>query len=42
MAHETHRSRILYNPWTTARMLERFENLEGYPFEPHYIEVDGG
>ena len=20
---------------------ERFENLQGYPFEPHYVEVDG-
>jgi len=20
---------------------ERFENLDGYPFEPHYVEVDG-
>ena len=21
---------------------ERFENLPGYPFEPHYVEIDGG
>ncbi|MEI7910051.1 MAG: sugar phosphate isomerase/epimerase [Verrucomicrobiota bacterium] len=27
VVHETHRRRILYNPWTTARMLERFPNL---------------
>jgi haloalkane dehalogenase len=20
---------------------ERFENLPGYPYEPHYVEVDG-
>jgi hypothetical protein len=28
VVHETHRSRILYNPWTTARMLERFPDLK--------------
>lgn len=28
VVHETHRARILYNPWTTARMLERFPALK--------------
>lgn len=28
VVHETHRSRILYNPWSTARMLDRFPNLK--------------
>ena len=27
VAHETHRGRILYNPWTTADLLNRFEDL---------------
>lgn len=27
-AHETHRGRILYNPWTTKRMLEQFAELK--------------
>lgn len=27
-AHETHRGRILYNPWTTRRMLEQFPDLK--------------
>ena len=28
VAHETHRGRILFNPWITSRLLERFENLK--------------
>lgn len=28
VVHETHRSRILYNPWITARMLDRFPGLK--------------
>ncbi len=28
VAHETHRGRILYNPWTTLRMVERFDALK--------------
>ena len=28
IAHETHRGRILFNPWITSRLLERFENLK--------------
>ncbi|MBN8460616.1 MAG: sugar phosphate isomerase/epimerase [Verrucomicrobia bacterium] len=28
VVHETHRGRILYNPWVTARMLERFPELK--------------
>lgn len=27
VAHETHRGRILYNPWTTSRMLSEFDQL---------------
>ena len=27
LAHETHRGRILYNPWITHRLLERFPEL---------------
>jgi hypothetical protein len=28
VAHETHRGRILYNPWITHRLLNRFDNLK--------------
>jgi len=28
IAHETHRGRILFNPWITSRLLERFETLK--------------
>jgi sugar phosphate isomerase/epimerase len=28
VGHETHRGRILYNPWVTARMLDRFPDLK--------------
>jgi len=28
IAHETHRGRILFNPWITSRLLERFEHLK--------------
>jgi hypothetical protein len=28
VGHETHRGRILYNPWVTARMLDRFPALK--------------
>ena len=28
IAHETHRGRILYNPWITSRMLTRFPELK--------------
>ena len=28
IAHETHRGRILYNPWTTERLLSRFDKLQ--------------
>jgi len=28
VAHETHRGRILFHPWITARLLSRFENLK--------------
>ena len=28
VAHETHRGRILFNPWITSRLLERFEPLK--------------
>ncbi len=28
IAHETHRGRILYNPWIASKLLSRFENLK--------------
>ena len=28
VAHETHRGRILFNPWITSRLLSRFESLK--------------
>ncbi|MCU0771702.1 MAG: TIM barrel protein [Verrucomicrobia bacterium] len=28
IAHETHRGRILFNPWITSRLLDRFERLK--------------
>jgi hypothetical protein len=28
IAHETHRGRILYNPWVTSRLLKRFPDLK--------------
>ena len=28
VGHETHRGRILYNPWITSRMLDRFPHLK--------------
>lgn len=28
VAHETHRGRILYNPWITSRLLDRFRHLQ--------------
>ena len=28
IAHETHRGRILFNPWVTRRLLEQFETLK--------------
>lgn len=28
VGHETHRSRILFNPWITSRMLDRVEGME--------------
>src|ERR1035441_10343514 len=28
IAHETHRGRILFNPWITSRLLRRFEHLK--------------
>ena len=28
IAHETHRGRILFNPWTTSRLLTRFPDLK--------------
>jgi sugar phosphate isomerase/epimerase len=28
IAHETHRGRVLYNPWVTSRLLQRFPDLK--------------
>jgi len=39
VAHETHRGRILYNPWTTARMLERFDRLKLNCDYSHWVVV---
>lgn len=39
IAHETHRHRILYNPWTTARMLDRFEDLKLAVDFSHWVVV---
>jgi len=39
IGYETHRSRILYNPWTTARMLERFDDLQLTIDFSHWVVV---
>lgn len=39
VGHETHRTRILYNPWTTARMLDRFEDLKLTIDFSHWVVV---
>jgi sugar phosphate isomerase/epimerase len=39
VGHETHRTRILYNPWTTARMLDRFEDLQLTIDFSHWVVV---
>jgi sugar phosphate isomerase/epimerase len=39
IGHETHRSRILYNPWTTARMLDRFDDLRLTVDFSHWVVV---
>ncbi|MEZ4699012.1 MAG: TIM barrel protein [Rhodothermales bacterium] len=38
-AHETHRGRILYNPWTTARLLDRFDGLRLCADFSHWVCV---
>ncbi len=39
VAHEIHRSRILYNPWTTARMLDRLPGLKVCADYSHWVCV---
>jgi hypothetical protein len=39
VGHETHRSRILFNPWTTRRMLERVDGLELVVDLSHWVVV---
>ena len=39
VAHETHRGRILYNPWTTARMLGRLPELRLCCDFSHWVVV---
>lgn len=39
VGYETHRHRILYNPWTTARMLDRFEDLKLALDFSHWVVV---
>lgn len=39
VAHETHRHRMLYTPWTTARLIERFEKLKLCADFSHWVVV---
>jgi sugar phosphate isomerase/epimerase len=39
LLHETHRSRILYNPWRTARMVEEVEGLRLTADYSHWVVV---
>jgi sugar phosphate isomerase/epimerase len=39
IAYETHRGRILYNPWTTARVLEKFDTLKLVCDYSHWVVV---
>lgn len=39
VAHETHRGRVFYNPWVTARMLDRFDNLRLCADLSHWVVV---
>lgn len=39
LAHETHRGRILYNPWIAARLLARFEALRLCCDYSHWVAV---
>lgn len=39
IGYETHRTRILYNPWTTSRMLDRFEDLQLTIDFSHWVVV---
>jgi len=39
IAFETHRGRVLYNPWTTARMLEKFDTLKLVCDYSHWVVV---
>ena len=39
VTHETHRGRILFNPWVTRRLLEQFENLRLCADLSHWVCV---
>lgn len=39
VGHETHRGRILFNPWRTGRLLERFEALKLNCDYSHWVVV---
>jgi len=39
VAHETHRQRMLYTPWATARFLERFPDLKICADFSHWVVV---
>jgi hypothetical protein len=41
VAHETHRGRILYNPWVTARLLEELPDLKVTADLSHWCVVTG-
>ncbi|MCG8608379.1 sugar phosphate isomerase/epimerase, partial [bacterium] len=39
IAHETHRGRILYNPWTTSRLLNQFSEIKLCSDFSHWVCV---
>jgi len=39
ICHETHRSRVLYNPWVTAELVDKFPNLKLTADLSHWFNV---
>lgn len=39
VAHETHRGRVLYNPWTTSRILSKYKHLKLTADLSHWVCV---
>ncbi len=39
VTHETHRGRVFYNPWTTARILDKLPNLKVCCDLSHWVNV---